>query len=60
MIRGLDKVWLLFFIWLVVGSTGLYYIKYGKLQLFDPKGKLAIASSSQPELPSTGITPLAK
>lgn len=46
MIRGLDKVWLLFFIWLVVGSTGLYYIKYGKLQLFDPKGKLAIASSS--------------
>ena len=46
MIRSLDKVWLFFFAWLIVGCTGLYYMKYGKLELFDPRGKLATASSS--------------
>ena len=45
MIRALDKVWLLFCIWLIAGSTGLYYLKYGKLQLFDPDATLAIHSS---------------
>ncbi|MDO6447024.1 DUF6436 domain-containing protein [Colwellia sp. 1_MG-2023] len=45
MSKALDKVWLLFFMWLIAGSTGLYYLKYGKLQLFDPDATLAINSS---------------
>mgnify|MGYP005989007181 CR=1 FL=1 len=45
MMKNVDKISLIFLSWLVIGSTSLYYIKYGNLQLFDPDEELAKLSS---------------